>query len=387
MPNVLYNNRKKDSSIEVINRKPGVSSSDAFMVNKGNAMPTSARGFSFQPPIIKVYRAGETLSAGDAVFIATGDGSKNTHAVDIEIDSVQYLSVADSASLSITGNMTFECWVKLESNPGVGDRRIFCAKWDSVGSKKSYIFGYQNPAGTYQILFGTSNDGSAQNMQTINYTLTLGTWTHIAIAYNASAGTAECYINGTSIGTITGLHTSIHDNNSEFWVGGRTGGVFNNEFYDGMLDDMRLWNTTRTAPQISVNYRIQMSGTESGLAAYWRFNNNALDTTSNGNNLTNNGATFSDQSIPFVGGTAFKAEADVNGRHETFVGFSQKDVSEGGKATIVIAGEVGGFSGLTIGTQYYLSDTAGAISTTPGTNTRKVGIASSSTTIVITNNW
>ena len=88
-----------------------------------------------------------------------------------------------------------------------------------------------------------------------------------------------------------------------------------------------------------------------------------------------------------VGGNVSRASALLNdGRTKNFIGFAKSTVSSGSPVDVVIAG-LASLTGLTIGNLYYLSDTFGAISTTPGTTTRKVGIATSSTKLLITNNW
>jgi len=74
------------------------------------------------------------------------------------------------------------------------------------------------------------------------------------------------------------------------------------------------------------------------------------------------------------------------GYFETFVGFATKNSLRTSQCPVIIAGELTGKTGLTVG-HYYLSDSSGAIGTSPGTNTRKIGIATSSTTLLITNIW
>lgn len=81
--------------------------------------------------------------------------------------------------------------------------------------------------------------------------------------------------------------------------------------------------------------------------------------------------------------TSASAAAQVN----SFVGFVKNAVSFRDQAVVYVTGHTPGFSGLTKGTQYYLSNTRGAIATSAGSTTRKVGIASSSTEILITNIW
>ncbi len=66
-----------------------------------------------------------------------------------------------------------------------------------------------------------------------------------------------------------------------------------------------------------------------------------------------------------------------------FVGFAITNAVDGNAITIQGSGIVEGFSGLTKGARYYLSDTLGLISTTAGTNKVMVGIAISATEIAI----
>lgn len=86
-------------------------------------------------------------------------------------------------------------------------------------------------------------------------------------------------------------------------------------------------------------------------------------------------------------GTLGKASADVSGRYESFIGFAQEAIDVDASGKVFVSGVVTGLTGLTAGSTYYLSDTAGEISTSAGSNTRKVGIALSTTTLLITNIW
>lgn len=72
-------------------------------------------------------------------------------------------------------------------------------------------------------------------------------------------------------------------------------------------------------------------------------------------------------------------------KSSSFIGFVSNSPSLGGAATIVLQGVVIGLSGLAAPSIYYLQDVAGTIGITPGTITRKIGIALSTTTLLITN--
>lgn len=72
--------------------------------------------------------------------------------------------------------------------------------------------------------------------------------------------------------------------------------------------------------------------------------------------------------------------------YQAFVGFAAETISAGNTCK-VYTNVATGLSGITIGAQYYVANTAGTISTSAGTNTRKVGIGLSTTSLLITNIW
>lgn len=74
-------------------------------------------------------------------------------------------------------------------------------------------------------------------------------------------------------------------------------------------------------------------------------------------------------------------------RSLAFIGFSVASASATGAIQVITAGVVAGLTGLTPFADYYLADSPGTISTTPGTISRKVGIAISTTQLLVTNVW
>ena len=66
-----------------------------------------------------------------------------------------------------------------------------------------------------------------------------------------------------------------------------------------------------------------------------------------------------------------------------FIGFAESTVAQGASVKVMHGGVITGLSGLTVGSTYYLSNTFGAISTSAGSQSRKVGIAVSTTTLLI----
>ena len=226
-----------------------------------------------------------------------------SHSLDLERDSSQYSSRADTATLSPTGDFTIECWVKVESAPGVDETRNIISKWNDGASKKSYWLFYINDAGTPKIFFRTSADGSAVTTSTWTTTLTAGVWYHLAVAYDATANDAELFIDTVSQGAVAAAD-SIHDNDSVFEVGVITS--LGNNFWDGLLNSVRLWGDFRTSTEIANNWKTS-TPTGDNLSGSWYYNEDHNDDSANGNNLTASGSPTFTTDIPYqeAGGRSY----------------------------------------------------------------------------------
>jgi len=62
-----------------------------------------------------------------------------------------------------------------------------------------------------------------------------------------------------------------------------------NNFYEGMLDELRIWNIARTQPQIQSFMLGEIDPGTSGLTGYWKFNEMSGSIVYNGTSLANNG--------------------------------------------------------------------------------------------------
>lgn len=227
----------------------------------------------------------------------------NTYSLDLETSSSQYASISDGlqTGLDITGDMTIELWVKLESQPATDETMYFVSKYKGTVNQRSFYVGYQDESGTKKLALDLSSDGTSGNdsRAKISYTLTNGVYTHIAFIYTAASPLLEIAINGSSIGSSAGdLKTSIFNSTSTFMVGSLEDDSTHN--LDGLIDELRIWNVARSIAQVNANYGIELNGSESGLQAYWRFNNNYEDQTSNNNDLTASGSPVFSTDVPFV---------------------------------------------------------------------------------------
>lgn len=111
--------------------------------------------------------------------------------------------------------------------------------------------------------------------------LTLNEWNHIAITFNN--GLVKLYVNGIEVGSSTFPFSSIPTNtSSNFMCFGEDYGVGTAEYFNGKMDEVRVWNVARTSTEIIENQDNCFTGNESGLIAYFDFENS---TTTNFNDL------------------------------------------------------------------------------------------------------
>ena len=227
--------------------------------------------------------------------------SLNTHSLDLESGSSQYASVADTVPLSITGNLTIEAWVKMESQPGTDDTMAIASKFDTGSDQRSFAFQYTDIGGTKYLQMSICSDGITNTTGEKAQTLTNGTYYHVAAVFTAATNTVEFFVNGASIGTDTTVASSIFNGTAAFAVGMFSVTGSPSKFFDGLIDDLRVWNTARTSGQISANYFLELTGSETGLVGYWKFNNAYTDATANAATLTPSGSPVFSTTVGFWG--------------------------------------------------------------------------------------
>ena len=137
-----------------------------------------------------------------------------------------------------------------------------------------------------------------------------------------------------------------------------------------------VFRSNATGPSASLagnNLGGQGTNTSANSGTTWSANNGALEITYN--------------EIDTVAGQVARTTAATvaRDRNSGYIGFATAGISTSAQGVIQHTGVVTGFSGLTPGAQYYLSNTLGAISTSAGTVSRKIGRALSSTALLIVN--
>ncbi|MGE0076220.1 MAG: MBG domain-containing protein [Bacteroidales bacterium] len=170
--------------------------------------------------------------------------------------SNDYVVVADNDALDLTTNYTIEAWINPTSfNEGMG---IVSKYQDSEDNGYFLRFGWEsNPA----IQF----DG----YYTATGLITLGKWYHIA-AVNDN-GTRHLYLNGTEQ-SLTSGGEGVVANTSAL----RIGSDYSERYFNGSIDEVRIWSTARSQSDIIASMATTLAGTETNLVAYYNFNQGVI---------------------------------------------------------------------------------------------------------------
>jgi hypothetical protein len=224
----------------------------------------------------------------------------NTKSIDFESSSSQYAYIADASQtgLDITGDISIEAWVKIES---FADNGVVAAKGNDSLNNGYRLVALSN--GSFHLRVYESENGTNSYGATQAGVLSAGTWHHIAATFNSSNGKILLYLDGIlddNMATNTSNARSIYDNSDNFTIGANVSG--GNKF-DGLIDELRVWSDVRTPTEIADNYDKEDPAGDN-LQGYWKFNDSALDETANDNDLTLvNTPTYSTD-VPFSGGVS-----------------------------------------------------------------------------------
>jgi len=230
----------------------------------------------------------------------------------VEADS-QYYSVADGSQtgLDMAGDFTVEAWLKFTQLPSASKDMFLHYKAETDGEKGHYSFFEKDHAtyGTdswvviYSAPFSEQQTGGSSGNHFIT-AADVGEWVHVACAIDVSAKTFYYYKNAVATSTRTTIWNTATanggDTNGPFYVGAAYPWALKVQA-DYKIDELRIWNDIRTAQEIADNYDSELVGNEAGLVGYWKFENNALDETSNNNDLTNNNSATFPEDVPFGG--------------------------------------------------------------------------------------
>jgi hypothetical protein len=190
--------------------------------------------------------------------------------------SRQYISVPDSASLSITGSLTIAAWVKSSDTPL---QQGIVEKWDDPNVTGGYMFRLD---ANENLDFSICSAAGANGVSTAPRPIPLNVWTHVAGVYanSGASGTITNYVNATPDATVgTGIAPPT-DGTTALQIGSDHG----SNAFNGNLDEVRIYNRALSTPEIAILKNGQPAPT--GLVATGGLNQIQLTWTGAANNPT-----------------------------------------------------------------------------------------------------
>nr|NQU90707.1 LamG domain-containing protein [Bacteroidota bacterium] len=124
----------------------------------------------------------------------------------------------------------------------------------------------------------------------INVAGSKNAWTHFALVYDGT--NVKVYANGD---LKANQERSLNTISNTFYIG-KWGG----NYFDGQIDELHVWNTARTQEEIQSTMNVELTGSESGLLAYYPMNEGS-------------GTAINDNSTNSYTGTLFGSPTWVDG--------------------------------------------------------------------------
>jgi N-acetylneuraminic acid mutarotase len=175
--------------------------------------------------------------------------------------SSDFVTVPTSPSLNPTSQITVEAWIKPNAIDASYDGIL--GTWDDVsGNNRTYLLWINNG----KVEFYVSHTGSDYPSVASVTTLQPGTWYHLAGTFDGTD--LKLYING-SLEATTNSPGTINTNSSPFTIGRTDGLSRTNNYFNGIIGQVSVWNIARTQSAIQATLGQALAGNETGLADYW----------------------------------------------------------------------------------------------------------------------
>ncbi len=231
-----------------------------------------------------------TPSLTPTVTPPSTSGSGNS-AVSFLQASSQIIDAGTGSSFNtLTTHATWEFWIKPVS---VTSQHPIIGRWGD-----NWLFTIYNYNGSFLLfayLIDANNQLISLNEGAWAYSnFQLDNWYHVAWVFDGTginkSDRLKLYINGQQK-TIDVFNGSSENIPSELKTSPsesvKIGADRFEHYYDGAIDNVSIWNISRSASEIQGDYLNELNGNESGLVAYWKMNEGTgttiADSTANSN--------------------------------------------------------------------------------------------------------
>lgn len=292
-------------------------------------------------------------------------GEKGKFGNSVFFSGKNYIEVKNSPSLSITGPMTLEAWIK----------PVKFDSYDPIFSSSSYGFERKSGGG---IAFWI-NDGSWKESHSSS-DVPLSEWTHVVGVYDGT--NIKIYINGVQSGTAT-LSGNPIPLTGNILIGHNNAGNDPGRWWDGSIDRVLVYNKVLTDEEILQHYQ-ETLGKQRDYSLYLNFNEPVDSSVFEDMSSSKNNAMCSGDACPASGAEGHLMNAVLFDGVNDYLELPNSDaiefsgsgtisawvkLSSKNPSTIFRRGQDGGIGGWGLGLHFdgsvFMAD---AVYTTPGEN-------------------
>jgi len=193
---------------------------------------------------------------------------------------------------NIPDSFTLEAWI----NPkDLNQKFQILAKNSSDGMSNvdaEFLFQVVQTTGALRFIVGDGN--STASYYTSNEAVQVNQWSHVVATYDSTTNTTKLYLNSIELTftSPTDITTGTRVTSSAPVQIGRLNNSIP-QWANGQMDEIRIWNKALTSAEINASMDYQLEGNESGLLAYYNFDerigDNIVDIAGGDNNATMEG--------------------------------------------------------------------------------------------------
>ncbi len=215
--------------------------------------------------------------------------------------SNDWVKINNSGDINTGSNhthKTIEAWFKVNNKDFTSYKQTIYEQGGTVRGLNIYVYGGNLYVGGWNEPSGESNWNPGTWLSTNN--IQNNTWHHVALTLsggNSLTNNAfKGYLDGVQFGSGQGSKLWNHpggigigrNKDTKF----HSGDYSSAKYFSGTIDEFRLWNIERTQEQINATKDTILAGNESGLTAYYNFQENTDNTANDTQTAENNDGTI-----------------------------------------------------------------------------------------------
>jgi Concanavalin A-like lectin/glucanases superfamily len=163
---------------------------------------------------------------------------------------------------------TIEFWAFVRTTSWVADANTIF-EYGVVAANQGFGLDFGNPMTVPASIDPYTNGTYDNDNQSSGLSAAMDQWVHFAMTWDGSTA-VRAYVNGVLRATRTAAQAGtamLATAQSQLTIGGNPRGAY----FNGYIDEFRIWNVAHSATEIMTTMNRTLAGTEAGLVGYWKF--------------------------------------------------------------------------------------------------------------------